>query len=549
MTAHRRFAAFVSSLTTQAQVDEAIRLRCRNDLALFGALIFPERLPLPYNAFHHVTLSRPKTPWRARKQPQRLADAAPRGNAKSTLESYISLIHDAVYGLEAFVGLISTTYDLSEDLVSDLHAALTSPDAHPDLHRIYGPIKVTGPRTDFVVRCPGGAVAGTRFAAFSFGGSIRGVKHQGIRPTKIVIDDGEHPDKVRSPLQREKTWDYLTKDVLKCGGKYTIYRVIGTVLHPDSLLNRVIGHAAGTHGLGWRGTRWQSVLSWPTRADLWAECRELWADLTDPDREATARSFFERHRAAMEEGASVLWPQHEDIYDLHVMLWTDGAASFNSEKQNEATDPDRQVFFPEAWKRCRWDGEYLTTSKGRRIHHAALTFAVWLDPRASAEMEKNDYAALAIAARDKYGYCYLLSCDMRRDKPAEQLARIWSAFEVHGPRAAYGYEDNGFAVVMGTLFDDMRRERMARGRSGACALTGHNSSTNKQDRITSLAPRLDVGHIEVADDFPQSVIEQFRQIPTGSHDDGPDACERALWLLDGGGAASAELSARIGGGR
>jgi hypothetical protein len=405
---------------------------------------------------------------------------------------------------------------------------------------------VVGGKTDFVVHVPSCPGLGTRFAAYSFGASIRGVKHAGIRPTKIVIDDGEHSDKVRSPDQREKTWAYLTKDILKVGDQHTIYRVIGTVLHPDSMLSRVAGIAPDSrYGLGWEGRRWQSVISWPTRTDLWTECRELWADLTDPDREQTARGFYERNRAAMEEGAAVLWPEKEGLYDLHVMLWTDGAASFNSEKQNEATDPDRQVFFPEAWRRCRWDGEWLTTSKGRRVHVSGLQIAVWLDPRASEQTERNDYAALAIAARDTFGYSYLLSCDMRRDGTAGQLARVWSAFDLYDTGARYGYENNGFQVVMGRLFDEERQRRQQSGKTSACPFTGYTSTTSKMDRISALAPRLDVGHIEVADDIPPLVLEQFRQIPTGSHDDGPDACERALWLVEGGGIAGVDLHARI----
>ena len=304
-------------------LDAALWLRYRSDLALFGVDLFGERLPLPYNAFHRDVLARPKVPWTERKRLQRIADAAPRGNAKSTIETYISLLHDAVYGYEAFVGVISTTYDLSEDLVADLHAAFTQAEQHEAFHDLYGPFQVLGGKTDFVVHVPGQDPRGTRFAAFSFGGSIRGSKHAGIRFTKIVIDDGEHPEKVRSPVQRAKTWDYLTKDIVKAGDKFTVLRVVGTVLHPDSMLNRVIGAAGGEHGLGWRGKRWRSVLSWPTNAALWQECRELWADLTDPDREDTARSFYERHREAMDEGAAVLWEEKEDLLDLHIMLWTD----------------------------------------------------------------------------------------------------------------------------------------------------------------------------------------------------------------------------------
>lgn len=533
--------AFLAALEAlpSSEAEDALYLRCRDDLGLFGAVFLGGRLPLPYNAYHRAVIERPKTAWHLRTSPARYADAAPRGNAKSTLESYISLLHDICYGLEVFVGVISTTYDLSEDLVSDLYETLTQAEQYADLHDTYGPFTVTGGKTDFVVRVPGGDPRGTRIAAYSFGGSIRGSKHAGLRFSRIVIDDGEHPEKVRSPTQRAKTWDYLTKDILKAGDRFTVYRVVGTVLHPDSLLSRLIGTGPG--GLGWTSRRWQSVISWPERADLWARCRELWSDLTDPERQATARGFYERNRAEMDRGAAVLWPEKESLYDLQIMLWTDGAASFNSEKQNEATDPERQIFYPETWRRCSCDGATITTSRGRRVQLSQCQIGVWLDPRASQETQKRDYAALAVAARDRHGYVYLLSVDMRRDDVTGQIRRIWDAYDLYANRARYGYEDNGFQILMGREFERVREARQAARRPSACALQGYTSTSSKVDRIASLAPRLDNGWIEVSEDVPAPVLEQFRQIPTGAHDDGPDAAERAIWLVDGGGSARAIL--------
>ena len=525
-------------------IDNALWLRCRYDLALFSAVFFTERLPLPFSRFHKATLNREKVTWRERPRPQRIADAAPRGNAKSTLESFCSLVHDAVYGLEAYVGIISTTFDLSEDLVADLHEVFTDPETYPDLHRVYGPVRTTGSKTDFRVSL--GEDCRTRFKAFSFGGSIRGTKDAGIRPTKIVIDDGEHPDRVRSPTQREKLWSYLTKDILKAGDTGTIYRVIGTILHPDSMLSRLLG-ATGKGRPGWTARRWQSVESWPDRTDLWERCKRLWADLTDPDREETARGYYERHRVEMDKGAQVLWPEKEPLYDLMVMLWTDGEASFYSEKQNIATDPARQVFWPEKWARCSFDGEVITTSKGRRVHLSACKVAVWLDPRSSEETERNDYAALTLAAQDRFGYIYLLRTHLVRTGVIGQLQALWAAFSLIGPRGLYGYEDNGFARLIGNLLDAEKETRRNAGKVWNIPLVGHVSTENKNNRMSRMAPMFDLGHIEVAEEMDPVAIEQAREIPTGTHDDGPDSWERAIWLLEGGGSAKFDGDAKFDG--
>ena len=61
------------------------------------------------------------------------------------------------------------------------------------------------------------------------------------------------------------------------------------------------------------------------------------------------------------------------------------------------------------------------------------------------------------------------------------------------------------------------------------------------NRIMRLAPRISNGWIQFADDLPPELMDQFRSIPTGAHDDGPDAVERAIWVLDGGHQAIVEM--------
>lgn len=543
-TTRGRFLAKVREAPEQYR-QPLIRRRCRSDVLLFAATYCNERLDLPFSRFHRDVLGRSKKRWEDRTTPIRYVDAAPRGSAKSTLISYVSVLHDIVYGIESFVCMISTTYQLSEDLVSDVWTALSQAELHPLLHSQFGPFKVIGSRTDFTVFAPGLDRRGCRVAAFSFGGSIRGVKHAGIRPTKIVIDDGENSERVRSPTQRAKTWDYLTKDILKAGDRFSLYQVIGTVLHADSMLSRLLGeHSTGSPG--WSGARYQAVERWPTDAAIWQRCRDLWSDLTDEDREQTARGYFERNRDKMTAGSAVLWRQKESIFDLHLLLWSDGEASFYSEKQNVAVDPTRQIFYPDKWRRFKIDGKTITTHDGRKVDLNTCRIAVWLDPRASRETERNDYAAIAVVARDDLGYHYVITVDMRRDPVSGQLDRLWSFFGLHGHRASYGYEDNGFAAVIGDLLERQRDDRQKDGQAWDLVVEGHASTGNKNDRIMRLAPRIDLGWIQFNEAIPRDVVEQMRQFPTASHDDGPDAIERAIWFLEGGGRPSGNIYASWG---
>tara|TARA_R110002096_G_scaffold77608_2_gene182577 strand:- start:3349 stop:4191 length:843 start_codon:yes stop_codon:yes gene_type:complete len=274
---------------------------------------------------------------------------------------------------------------------------------------------------------------------------------------------------------------------------------------------------------------------------LWERCRRLWSDLSDPDREQTARGFYERQRAKMDEGAEVLWPEHESLYELMLLRWAEGEAAFSYEKQNEPVDPTLQVFEPTRFERCRLLKTEVETSTGRKIHLSDLELSCWLDPRASREITRGDYAAIALVGRDEHGYFYVLKVSMVRDSAERQIARLWEMYDLVGSRCRYAYEDNGFQSLLEIPLEQARQERKQAGRAAAMAIEGYTSTVNKMNRIMSLAPRISNGWIQFADDLPPELMDQFRSIPTGAHDDGPDAVERAIWVLDGGHQAIVEM--------
>lgn len=511
---------------------EAIAVRCTRDLGLFCVAYFPERFGAAFNALHLDFLARPKAPWSRRRKPRRYADAAPRGFAKSTIVSFASVVHDIVYGFEAYIGLISTTRDLSDKLVEDVFDVFTSPEAYPDIHRDFGPFRTKGTKTDFVVYVPGQDARGVRVKAFSFGTTIRGEKHAGIRPTKIVVDDGEHPEKVRTSAQRTKTWDFLTKDVIPAGDDHTILWVVGTLLHAESMLARLLTTS------GWVARKWAAVISWPTNGDLWNECRDIWRDRYRQDREEAAEAFYADHRAEMDAGAEVLWGDKRPIYYLMTEKWALGSSAFASEYQNDPLDPSKLVFDPRTFRQCKFDGSTIwhVDGRGNRTHSVLLVdcrVAVFLDP--AGGKRGGDYSAFAVVAADKQGYRYVIDVRLERIPPNEQRAMMWSLYDRYGTRATYGYEDNKWS----TLFSDgdWQKSQQARRRDGKpwrLHVGGYHTQTHKETRIRNIQPASAEGLLMYADDRPAELDRQFRDFPTGEHDDGPDAVERAVWLLDEG---------------
>jgi hypothetical protein len=513
-------------------VADGLHLRCRDDLGLFMAAYLDYVITHPFSAMHRDFFQRHKPAWTDRTAKILSADAAPRGFAKSTVNSFASVVHDVVYGIEAFIPIISTTAQLADKLVEDLYQVFTSPESYPALHSDFGPFKVKGSKTDFVTFVPGLDPRGCRIGSYSFSGTIRGEKHRGTRPTRIIIDDGEHPERVRTHGQRLKTWTFLTKDILPAGAHYTRVDVVGTHLHPEGMLPTIC------RSPGWHSKIWKAVITWPDRQDLWDECRRLWSDLHDAARDVNARRFYERHRVAMDRGAEVLWPEYRPLYYLMTELWTLGSAAFSSEYQNEATDPSQLIFDPDRFARFEWLGDSLVPidSKGRRttdpIPLSSCRIAVWLDPARSAARH-SDYSCIATVAEDPTGIRYLLGCDLYRLPPDQQRQKMWDKYDRY-PQAVFGYENNRVRQLFGDQgFLREMNERKSRGLSYKMKVVGYHSQSKKEERIADLQPHTINGWLRVGE-IDDETRKQFRDFPGGENDDAPDAVERACWLLGAG---------------
>lgn len=69
--------------------------------------------------------------------------------------------------------------------------------------------------------------------------SIRGMRHGEYRPDLIILDDIEDINSVKTREGRNKTFDWLTGEVIPAGSENTRVIAVGNLLHEDSLLKRL----------------------------------------------------------------------------------------------------------------------------------------------------------------------------------------------------------------------------------------------------------------------------------------------------------------------
>lgn len=196
-------------------------------------------------------------------------------------------LYCALHTIEPYIVLTSDTNEQASKFLLDIRNELED---NPAIARDYPHLAGKGPiwREDRL-RLANGVL----IEALGTGTKLRGRKNRQNRPSLIIVDDPQNKDHISSALQRERSWDWLTRDVLNAGSPATNYLVLGTALHRDAIVCRL------QRTPGWQSRLWRSIIQWPQRMDLWREWEEILQDYENPDREERARAFYEANKEAM----------------------------------------------------------------------------------------------------------------------------------------------------------------------------------------------------------------------------------------------------------
>ena len=479
----------------------------------FAEAYLPSHCNLPFSRMHEEIFLLLKEI--TEKRNARVAIAAPRGHAKSTIISLAYPLWCVLYGKEKFVLIVSNTADQAISRLNDIKKQLeTNPLLLSDFPEICRSKKPAPWRRNRILLSNGAMLS-----AYGAGQELRGVKKGKDRPGLIVCDDLENLEQVREEQQREKLKSWFTGTLMNAGYPATNFVVTGNVLHYDSLLANLLDPIRNP---GWIAKRYKAIEKFSDHPELWQQWSSVFRGLSEFEGQTgpeVAKAYFEANRKTMLEGTQVLWPQLEDYHSLMAMLERDGTVTFYREKQNEPLDPDTCVFREENFH--YWDHKYespqqLIQSLG---NNARLTAAC--DP-SMGKGKRSDYSAIIVVAKDKReGIHYVIAADIDRRTPDKTIEKIIEYCRIYHI-AKFAFEKNQFQEIM---LDNLTRRAQTTG----VHFNKHpiNSQTNKQARIEGLETLVTQGQI-VFSRRHQILLEQLRQFPLGKHDDGPDALEMAI---------------------
>lgn len=488
---------------------------------MFGKIYLKANCSLPYSRMHNelfVELAK-----LIRQMGGRLAVAAPRDHAKSTIVSLVFALWCLLYEKEKLILIVSATKEQAIMHLGHIREQLQTNELliqdFPEVCQPEEPAsgrRRSKPWRENRFRLPNGAMA----CAYGTGQNLRGARNGEHRPGLIIADDLENQEQVISEEQRKKLSAWFNRTLIRAGHPDTNVIVIGTVLHPDSLLAGLIDPHDRR---GWTGLRFQAVEQFSDRPDLWDQWVSIFRDLEEYEGKTgleAAKAFYESDEAAMLEGTKVLWPEREDYHALMVMREREGRASFQAEKQNEPVDPELCVFADQDFH--YWDDEYDDEQSLLKALGSNGYFYGACDPSLGKRMGQGDYTAIIILYHhERSEINYVIAADIARRRPAGTIERIIEYARL--------YDFENFAVE-GNNFQELlveNLERAARAANVQLPIETVTNRSNKMSRIASLQPLVSQGRVRFCRRH-HLLMDQLRQYPSGVHDDGPDALEMAV---------------------
>ena len=433
---------------------------------------------------------------------------APRNSAKSTIAALAYPLREILTKREAYIWIVS---DIKSQAHTHLDNIKTELEGNPLLAEVY--LDACGKGNlwrDGSIRLRNGGI----IESFGTGQRLRGRKRNENRPTLIICDDLQNEQHIFSDPQREKSRNWFHGTLLKAGSGETNIIHLATALHREAIALELLRTP------GWCSRRFQAIEQFPKNMPLWQDWESIYTNVSHPNHGADADAFYELHRDAMNEGAVVLWQEQESLYDLMKMRVESGYASFDREKQNVPVNPDVCEFPEKYFDESIW---YQTMSAN------IVVSALALDPSKGKDSALGDYSAFVYVALGDDGIFYV-DAHLERLPIADLAAKGVELYQKYRP-TIFGIESNQFQEL---LCDEFDRQFMHVDRVNPVEVYKIMNTSNKGIRIRRLDGYLAMKRLRFCSQTSSCrlLVEQLRSFPIGSHDDGPDALEMALRMVE-----------------
>ena len=355
-----------------------------------------------------------------------------------------------------------------------------------------------------------------------------------VRPSALYLDDIQTADTARSPKENNRVWRTMTQEAAGISAERTPISIVKlcNALFLDDASSRAEADPGWIHD---RIGVWEHP---PEETPLVRELEALWHS-TDGSPERKNAAVFAHPRAAEIEALTVMADPYRSVLWGLCERWGMGRAPFARIMECQRTTSGERTFNLTGAQLLCTLGPSVIRADNTLVQMADLDISIWLDPRFSKHATKNDFAAVVAVGKDAQGRRYTLDATVERDRGSASRKRVWTmldkllALGADPRRLRIDYETNGGAE--GTYEETFDEDVVARRREGLFCppITGHNSTGSKLDRIETMEDPLHAGRWQIARHLVGTELwQQLLLVPHGTHDDGPDAMERAGNMLN-----------------
>lgn len=446
---------------TEISKTELAKQIMAKDLECFGKYLFGHHLKLETPDFHKEVYRKFED-----KGLNRIAIAAPRGHAKSTITDLVYLAWEIIYKRVNFVLLVSDTYSQSVLFLEALKAEF---EANEKLRGLFGDLTSKNWSEGEII------VNGIMVKAIGAGMKVRGLKYRENRPDLIIVDDLENDELVENKDRRDKLERWFNGALVPSMSKNGRIIVIGTVLHYDSLLFKLI--SPGTY-------------------------------------EEYDKSIY---RAITDNQA--LWPEHLNLKEIDEIKQQYIASGqiylFYQEYQNDPVSGENRKF---KWEKIK----YYTDEE---IKYKELAKFITID-RAYSKEKTADSTGIIVNGVDKDNNWFVLHAERFKGTEKEIIDKIFDLKRFYQP-IKIGIEQKAFEyTIKPALTDRMRLEN-----EFFIVEELKDLGKSKNIRIEGLLPRFELGTIYFKRE-QTDLIDELIKFPMGLHDDLADSLAYQLSMAN-----------------
>ncbi len=400
---------------------------------------------------------------------RRIAIAAPRSFAKSSVFSLIYVLYLILMGGRKKIYIFSNTATLAEHWLREIKKEL---EENKYILANFGSVKTDKWTQDHIICRVGNRKVEVRARG-------KGAQTRGWRPDTIILDDIDDDDAVRSADRRDKDKNWLDKELINTLEHDGQLIMIGTVIHPLALLVDVMNRD------GYEVRKYQAI---------------------QPD-------------------GTLLWPEKWSKAQLDERKREIGAIAFNSEFMNDPIITENPVVVAD------WLRYYEDDSKSFEEHKKkGLYTVVAIDP-AISRREGSDYTALVTvsATFDKEPKFYIRVGGVKRghwplNKQISEMDDMYRKFSAK----LMIIETIAYQQALSDEYQLYCEEHYRHPK-----VKEIKPDKDKERRAHAVAPLFEKGQVyfDKSDIMTGKLIDELLMFPTGDNDDLVDALVMCLGEL------------------